>query len=332
MVEALTIGTFTIDVIAVDLPKIASPGEVVYVTRPIDLHVGGHAANVSIDLVKLGAIQSVVAGGALGRDIFAHLIEHELKKHGIIVAAETINEAGTARNMILVVKGEDRRFHVYRGANHYLSASHVLRLIDKYRPRFMYLSVGASERMDTRLNDIILRAKNNGAIVLLDIAYTEPRAVKVVDQVLELPDIIHLNSKELEMLTGERDIEKALSSIRARAPTLLCITSGSRGLVALYKRRTLVFQPPFRVKMEDPTGAGDAFSAGLLSALKITGKSLEDLSTSELVRVLLFAQASGATAVTAAGATTAVSSINVRKLIEAQGDHIIASTRVANLY
>ncbi len=332
MVEALAIGTFTVDVIAVDLPKIASPGEVVYVTRPIDLHVGGHAANVSIDLVKLGVIQGVVASGALGRDVFAHLIEHELRKYGVVVAAETISEAGTARNMILVVKGEDRRFHVYRGANQYLSANHVLRLIDKYKPRFMYLSVGASRRLDSRLNDIILKAKDNNTVVLLDIAYTEPRAVKVVDSVLELPDIVHLNSEELAMLTGEQDVEKALSSIRARAPMLLCVTSGSRGLMALYKRRILVVQPPFRVELEDPTGAGDAFSAGLLSALKTTGKSLGDLATSELVKMLLFAQASGAIAVTAAGATTAVSGISVRRLIEAQGNRIIASTRIVNLY
>ncbi len=332
MVEVLAIGTFTVDVIAVELPKIADPGEVVYVAKPIDLHVGGHAANVSIDLVKLGAVQGVVAGGAMGRDVFAHLIEHELKKYGIIVAAETISEAGTARNMILVVRGEDRRFHVYRGANQYLSADHVVRLMSKYKPRFMYLSIGASRRLDDRLTDVILQAKDQGIVVLLDVAYTEPRAVKVVDSVLELPDIVHLNSEELAMLTGEHSIEKALSSIRGRAPTLLCVTSGSGRLTALYKKRILVTQPPFKVKLEDPTGAGDAFSAGLISALKTTRKNLEDLTTSELVRTLLFAQASGAIAVTAAGATTAVSSLNVRKLIEAQGDSIIASTKIVNLY
>ena len=46
MVEALTVGTFTVDIIAVELPKIAEPGEVIYVSKPIDLHIGGHAANV----------------------------------------------------------------------------------------------------------------------------------------------------------------------------------------------------------------------------------------------------------------------------------------------
>jgi len=332
MVEALTIGTFTVDVIAVDLPRIAKPGEVVYVTRPIDLHVGGHAANVSVDLVKLGIIHNVVAGGALGRDVFAHLIEHELKKYGIIVAAETIDNVGTARNMILVVRGEDRRFHIYRGANQHLSAEHVIRLIHKYKPRYLYISIGASRKLDDQIDKVLSHAKSIGSTVLVDIAYTEPKAVKILDRILNLPDIIHLNTEELRMLTNEEDVVKALGLLRDRTPILLCVTSGEKGVIALYKGKILIEQPPFKVELRDPTGAGDACCAGILSALKLSGKPLAELNVNELAKVLMFAQASGAIAVTAPGATTAVSSINVRRLIESQGENIIAKTKITNLY
>ena len=134
------------------------------------------------------------------------------------------------------------------------------------------------------------------------------------------------------MLTNEEDVLKALGLLKDRAPTLLCITSGRKGIIALYKSRVLVKQPSFKVELRDPTGAGDAYCAGILSALKLSRKPLAELNINELVKVLMFAQASGAVAVTAPGATTAVSNISVRRLIESQGKNIIAGTKVTNLY
>jgi len=41
------------DIVAADLPRISGPGELVYAPRGIELLVGGHAANVAIDLTKM---------------------------------------------------------------------------------------------------------------------------------------------------------------------------------------------------------------------------------------------------------------------------------------
>lgn len=44
-----TCGIAVADIIAADLPSIASPGEAVFGRRGTELHVGGHPLNVSID-------------------------------------------------------------------------------------------------------------------------------------------------------------------------------------------------------------------------------------------------------------------------------------------
>lgn len=200
-----------------------------------------------------------------------------------------------------------------------------------YKPRYLYISVGASHRLDERVDETIKLAKDMNTVVLVDVAYTEPQAVKTINRVLHLPDIVHLNTEELYMLTGEDDILKALAKIKDKAPTLICVTCGKKGVIALYNRKYIVIQPPFHVELKDPTGADDAFCAGLLSALKVSGKNLGELSIDELSRILMYAQASGAIAVTTPGATTAVSSLGVRKLVDEQGGGILERTKFTEL-
>ena len=64
-------GILVLDLIAAHLPKISSPGELTYAPEGIEMHMGGHCGNVSIDLRKLGIRNGEVsATGAVGRDIF----------------------------------------------------------------------------------------------------------------------------------------------------------------------------------------------------------------------------------------------------------------------
>jgi len=70
------------DIIAADLQKISNPGEVTFTPSGIKLCIGGHSANVSIDLMKLGLQKGSVSSiGAIGNDIFGEFIEEELKKY-----------------------------------------------------------------------------------------------------------------------------------------------------------------------------------------------------------------------------------------------------------
>jgi len=330
-VEAVTVGTFTVDIIAFNLPKIAEPGEVVCVERPIDLYVGGHASNVAIDLVKLGAISNIAAVGAVGEDVFAHIIERELEKYGIRMYAQIVKDAGTARNVILVVKGEDRRFHIYRGANLCLTHTHVLRAIDELKPKYAYISLGDARIFNKNIEVVFERIKELNTLVLTDIARMSELALEALQKVLSKADIVHLNIYEFQALTKCKNIIESFKVLRGNLPILLTVTKGGEGVIALYKGEKIIIQPPFKIEAKDPTGAGDAFCAGLLTALKLLRKPIESLSENEVVNILKYAQAAGALAVSAPGATTAVNIESLKGLIKCQGGMIEANTRTLKL-
>jgi fructokinase len=101
----------------------------------------------------------------------------------------------------------------------------------------------------------------------------------------------------------------------------LFVTSGERGLEARLPRADLRL-PAFSVKVKDPTGAGDAFSAGLILRihdLLAKGRGLADVSVEEWTDALLFASAAGAVSCTAVGTTTAVRGDRVDRLLRLQG-------------
>ena len=333
MVKAVSVGTFTVDIIAYDLPRIAPPGEIVYVERPIDMYIGGHASNVSIDMIKLGVIKDVVAIGALGEDIFARIVLNELRRYGVKVEPQIVKNVGTARNVILVVKGEDRRFHIYEGANPYLNHKHVVYSLINLKPKYMYLALGVSKDLDENIKKVIREAKKLGVLTLIDIAYVNETSIKALRGIINNVDIVHLNEYELRMLFNipkDLDLLTALRKFVSICPKLLTITLGSKGLITLTKEGKLVVQPSFNITPKDPTGAGDAFCAGILSFIELRGLSITNLSDDDLKELLLFAQASGASATLAAGATTAVSRDVVEELIKDQGERIISSSKLMN--
>jgi hypothetical protein len=122
LADVLCSGSFMIDLIAPDLPRLGEPGDLVYAPRGIQIHVGGHAANVAIDLAQLGQ-SHVAAAGCIGDDVLGGFVEGALEDGGVEVHAERARGASTAKNVALVVEGEDRRFYAELAANTMLSPS-----------------------------------------------------------------------------------------------------------------------------------------------------------------------------------------------------------------
>ena len=77
-------GMISADIIAANLPKIAEPGEMIYVDTDISLKNGGFPGNIVIDLAQLG-INSAQLGTVigLGKDIFGDFLEKTIKDFGV---------------------------------------------------------------------------------------------------------------------------------------------------------------------------------------------------------------------------------------------------------
>ncbi|MFQ6095247.1 MAG: carbohydrate kinase family protein [Candidatus Bathyarchaeia archaeon] len=323
-----SVGILVADIIAADLPKVSDPGELIFTGRDIELHIGGHAANVSIDLRKLGLERGGVSSvGAVGDDIFGEYIESVLERHGVVHHLQRVGGVATSKDLILVVRGQDRRYHVDVGANWYLSPDHVFSVLEEEKPAILYVGgVGFMGEFDEKLPIVLQKAKSIGCLTFVDPVAPYKHGWGIVIPALDWTDVFHCNNLEAAEITGEKDSTKAARILLDEGAKVVIISLGGEGLIAS-TRDTVFKMPAFKIPVVDPTGAGDAFCAGVIWGLVRVAyrKRLDitDLSEEELTRILLEGEAAGAACVTMVGTTTGVTEENVEKILKNQGSAVL---------
>jgi len=317
----LITGIAVIDVIGSGFARVAEPGELVY--GSVRYSLGGHACNVSVDLAQLGFPKSQLrAVFPAGRDIFGGYLVDTLKKRGVVSEPVLLPGIPTSLDLILVAKGQDRRFHVDPGANVAMPADAVMALIKKYRPRLFYAGgTGLMKAMDARLDDVLKLARSLGALTFVDIVSPYRQTWAFLRRALPQIDIFHCNTDEAAEITGVSQPRPALDKLRGLGPKFVFLTSGAQGGLAGLPGATLHL-PAFSITAKDPTGAGDAFSAALI--LKIyrslrRGIGPADIPVKDWKAILLYASACGAVCCTGLGATTSVTEEKVESLVRRQG-------------
>ena len=314
----LTCGFLVVDIIAADIPRIALPGEVIF--TPIHLEVGGHPANVAIDLRKLG-LKEIGVVGTIGEDLFGDYIENILKNYGINTSLQRKAEIATTSNMILVVKGEDRRFHLNPGASLHLDPNFVRNILNKSRPKIFYSATGITG-IDLEIHSIL---KETDCLTFLDLVKPYNKDWDFILPALKYVDIFHCNELEAIEITGELDINLSLKKLINFGPKVVIVTGGSQG-ARLINKNIEISQKPFKVKTVDPTGAGDAFSAGIISKLIELDKDISKITQEELAGILAYGQAAGAVSCTGIGATRTITLNGVNRIFEEQKENILRET------
>jgi sugar/nucleoside kinase (ribokinase family) len=317
----LVSGIAVVDLIAGGLERVAAPGEVVFGSiRP---SVGGHACNVSVDLVQLGFPKSAVrAVFPAGRDVFGKYLVRSLREKGVRAKAVVSGRRPTSLDLVLVARNEDRRFHADPGANLSLSPDDILPLIERHRPRIFYIGgVGILGRVDTSLARVLKKAKSTGALTFVDAVTPYQKSWTFLRRALPWTDVFHCNEDEARALAENKNAGSAMDGILALGTRTLFVTSGERGLEARLPSAA-VRVPAFSVDVKDPTGAGDAFSAGLvlkIHGLLAKGRRFEDISIAEWTEALVFASAAGGVSCAGIGTTTSVRRERVERLLRDQG-------------
>lgn len=323
-----TCGILVTDIIAAGLPSIAKPGGLVWAPRGIVISIGGHPANVSIDLVRLGLPRGEVSLiGPVGRDPLGAFIHETLRAHGIDARLQVVEEAETCKDMILVVKGEDRRFHVDIGANPYLRTSLVKDALRADGPLLFYVgAAGLLGGFDDELPQTLAYARQLGALTFVDVVRPYGKGWEFLRAALPQVDLFHCNLDEAKGITGRATPEEAAEALLEGGVGVPVVTRGSEGGL-LASGQFEVRYPPFNVDVVDPTGAGDAFCAGIILKLLGARSPASDrllppgkLEPEAWAGILAFAAACGAVCCTAEGTTTSVTRENVEKLLSVQGE------------
>ena len=296
--RVLCAGILVGDLFVPPLPRLPTAGELL-MTGDFLLETGGCAANVAVALSKLGVGSRVV--GRVGHDAFGDFVCSALAEHGVDVSfigrSETL---GTSKTVIVPVVGEDRRYIHTLGANADLTerdfgpeAMSGVEVV--YLGGYLVLP-GLHPGAVIALFEAAHRA---GARTLLDVVLPGGAEASMDDlrSILPSVDFFLPNCDEASQLTGERDPERQAAIFNEAGAETAIITMGSGGSLVRTATYTRQFTAP-SVDVVDGSGAGDAFTAGLIVGI-LEGWPLE--------RSVGFASRAGALACTALGCTDGIS-------------------------
>ena len=294
--DVLCAGIIVADHVSSPIAYIPQPGGVVLADQLL-LTIGGCAANVGVDLVKLGVGATVV--GRVGSDAFGKVVADMLRaQHVDVSLVQATPGVDTSQTLIVNVVGEDRRFIHSFGANAVFRAADIP-LDRATNCRVLYL--GGYLLMDSlkaeELGAVFAAARRAGAKTVLDVVTPGPGDyLRRVQPLLREVDVFLPNNHEAELISGESDpILQAEFFHRLGAGTSI-ITLGDKGAVLIADRLRLR-SGTFPVSFVDGSGGGDAFTAGYIAGL------LEGRDAEECLRL---GSAVGASCVRAIGTTTGV--------------------------
>ena len=316
-------GSFVADILVPDLPGIGPPGSLTYAPSGIHLSPGGHSSNVGINLTQLGS-QNIHAAGSIGKDEIGKFLIDQLKNRGVTPHPEIQENSTTAKNIALLVIGEDRRYIAELTANSLLSKEHLLKSINNAKPEILYQgTLGGLPIIERDLPEII---KKSEALNFIDVIMPT-NGWEYLDATFSSIDVFHANLLEASNLIGETNPRKAIKLLSETGIKLAIITDAHKGAIAATKDH-LIEMPAFHVNQIDPTGAGDALSAGIINYIQKNKTPRSKLTEPEtIINLLLEGQAAGAACVTGLGATTSVTQEKVKNILKQQKTRVINNTR-----
>ncbi len=226
--------------------------------------LGGKGANQAVGLRQLGADVAIL--GVVGDDDAGAAVLTEARAGGIDV--EHVRRRGTTALVVQIVDGNGTRLLEHAPEESLLTVADV------------EAGAAAFERADTvclqlqQPAEALLaaadQARRMGARVVLDGAVTGAHR----DALLAAADVARADARETGILTGIEpehpdEAERAARMLLAAGPSVVALGVRGRGDLVAWTGGSRFFPfPEGGAPIVDPTGAGDAFLAGLVAALR----------------------------------------------------------------
>ena len=268
---------------------------------------GGAPANVAVGVARLGVTSAFM--GKVGEDGFGHFLADTLAGAGVDTGPLLFAAgAPTSLAFVSLAADGDREFLFYRhtAADTLFAPEEVDEAAISGCKVLHYGSISLiGEPSRSATLHAIERARQHGARRSYDpnlrLALWPDAAAARAGLLLGLrqAEIMKIGAEEVEFLTGEADVERGVRSLWHDEMLLVAVTAGKAGCT-WFTREASGVVPGYAVAAVDTTGAGDAFTAGLLAEWVRTPEPLADRAT--LDRICRVANAAGAVTTTSRGA------------------------------
>ena len=265
----LVIGSANMDMV-VKTSHFPCPGETAFGER-FGMFPGGKGANQAVACAKLGMKTYFL--GKIGRGVFGDMLVESMKKSGVDLQPLLVDPGvSTGIAVIMVDENGQNRIVVVSGGNMSLLPSEV-----ELKKSFFTCVNTVLCQLEIPTETVVraaAMAKEEGNLFILNPA----PARDLPDELFTMTDFMTPNETELERLTGipVRDNQSVVQGAREivkRGTSVVVVTMGDRG-ACLVTRDSETFFPPFPVRAQDTTAAGDAFTGAFVWALG-TGKTVD---------------------------------------------------------
>jgi sugar/nucleoside kinase (ribokinase family) len=227
---------------------------------------GGAAANTAAWAAYKGC--DTVFIGSIGQDQIGINAKAALEEIGVDARLVINPNVSTGSCICIVDKSGERTMIPDQGANAALSSDH---LTDDLLVSSNHLHISGYTLLQPTSNkaglEIIRKATENGLKVSID-----PSSASMIELVgvanmrkwLTGADIIFPNIDELNMLTGNEELESAVKDLLTIVSQVV-VTLDQDGALFADKSNQVLKLPAPKVAAIDATGAGDAFAGGYLA-------------------------------------------------------------------
>ena len=213
------------------------------------IYFGGGAANIAAGIAILGGESELIT--AVGKDFAGSSYERHLKELGIkthLYHSETKN-CSTAF-MVNNRDGDQITYFEW-------GAGEAFQLAEPPKREFIHMATG-----DAAYN---IKVARNAAFASLDPGQdVKYYSCDQLETLFDTIDLLICNNFELGIM--QETTKRSANDIIAAVPTAI-ITEGKKGST-IYRDGGEIAVPAVTVTAADPTGAGDAYRAGLFTALK----------------------------------------------------------------
>lgn len=277
---------------------------------------GGAPANVATAISKLGGKSKFV--GAVGKDPFGVFLINTLKEHS--VSTEFVQQVDTFTTLAYVslAKNGERDFVFNRGADALLQYDKNLSL--KFNNTIVHFGAATAflgGTLEKTYSKYLSEAHKKEAFISFDPNFridlwknNESSFIKKCLPFIEKSNFAKFSLEEAQLISGEKEIEKACHLFHEMGAKIIAVTLGSKGTFL----STKAFQKTIesvKVNSIDTTGAGDAFVGCFLKQLSEIGAQKTQLeNVSILTKMIKRANIAGAITTTNYGAISALPTQN----------------------
>lgn len=250
---------------------------------------GGAPFNCLAAAAKAGLSTAFI--GKVGDDIHGRFLLNTVKEAGVDTSGIIIDaEHNTTLAFVELDENGDRDFSFYRssGADRFIETKDIAPEMIKNSAVFHFGSLSLTDEPARSATDYAVKlAKECGCIITYDPNYRAPlwqdekSAVEQMGRLIGYVDICKMSVEEIQMITGEQNLEKAVDIITGKGVSIALVTDGPNGAYAFFGGES-VHIPAYEVEVADTTGAGDIFTGTFISSLLKSGKKISELTFADV--------------------------------------------------